>query len=198
MRSSGMPRGVYGKARPGQSPSSSPSKVMSLITLAPTREDLKVWGRHDAGRHATRQRRCFSQGLKMVLSQSLGYAARSSSQRQEGDRRLGTTPRRHPAPDVDRRHPIPMAQGGQCGSLKDIEFRPGGAPLADDGRCEFATNVGPPWQGDVQIVPPRLLTPSCGANSADLGEKRVPRETACNSLSERKISDEGLDTAPPR
>ena len=46
---------------------------------------------------------------KMVLAQGLGYAGRSPSRRQEGDRRLGSTPRRHPAPDVDRRYAIPLA-----------------------------------------------------------------------------------------
>jgi hypothetical protein len=44
-----------------------------------------------------------------------------------------------------------------------------------------------------------LLIPSCGGPGADLGEKREPRETACNSFVGAEISDEGeLDTPPPR
>ena len=43
-----------------------------------------------------------------------------------------------------------------------------------------------------------LLIPSCGSRSADFGEKREPRETASDSLSEQKLSDEGLDAMPPR
>ena len=31
-------------------------------------------------------------------------------------------------------------------------------------------------QDEFQIVPPLLLTPSCGGQRADLGEKREPRE----------------------
>src|SRR3954447_16455681 len=38
-------------------------------------------------------------------------------------------------------------------------------------------NTVPLRQDDVQIVPPLLLTPSCGGHRADLGEKREPRET---------------------
>jgi transposase len=46
---------------------------------------------------------------EMVLAQSLGHAGRAPSRRQESDRRLGTTPHHHPAPDVDRRYAIPLA-----------------------------------------------------------------------------------------
>src|SRR3954471_14497083 len=38
-------------------------------------------------------------------------------------------------------------------------------------------NTVPLRQDEFQIVPPLLLTPSCGGQRADLGEKREPRET---------------------
>jgi len=48
-------------------------------------------------------------------------------------------------------------------------------------------NTGPLRQDEFQIVPPLLLTPSCGGHRADLGEKREPRETVYDSY--RKVNE---------
>src|SRR3954469_22166312 len=47
-------------------------------------------------------------------------------------------------------------------------------------------NTVPLRQDEFQIVPPLLLTPSCGGHRADLGEKREPRETVYGNC--RKVN----------
>jgi transposase len=47
---------------------------------------------------------------------ALTFRATVASRKQKGDRRLGPAPRCHPAPDVDRRYRISLAQGGQYSS----------------------------------------------------------------------------------
>jgi hypothetical protein len=70
------------------------------------------------------------------------------------------------------------------------EFRFGGdAPLV--GRMDEASSQGntvPLRQDEFQIVPPLLLIPSCGGLSADLGEKREPRETVYDNC--RKVNEQ--------
>src|SRR3954454_1555700 len=62
-----------------------------------------------------------------------------------------------------------------------VPLRQKSTPRGDDGRGEFAGNAVPLRQDAFQIVPPLLLTPSCGGPSADLGEKREPRETVSDN-----------------
>src|SRR3954452_24416646 len=49
-------------------------------------------------------------------------------------------------------------------------------------------NTVPLRQDDVQIVPPLLLTPSCGGHRADLGEKRESREMVYDDR--RKVNEQ--------
>jgi hypothetical protein len=134
-------------------------------------------GCHDCGRHSIRQRRCSANVLRKVPAHGLRHAGRSLSRSQERDRRPCPTPRRHSAQHVDRRHRIPLAQGGQCSILKkDVEFLPGGtsAPRGENGRGEPGVNLVPLRQDDTQrLFHLILLNPPCGGHSANLGGKEV-------------------------
>jgi hypothetical protein len=63
-----------------------------------------------------------------------------------------------------------------------IDFERHGDPGSQKGSCCYASHpctLNRPIRAtnSVQIVPPLLLTPSCGGHRADFGEKREPRET---------------------
>jgi hypothetical protein len=67
------------------------------------------------------------------------------------------------------------------------------APRGDDGRGEFAGNLVPLREDDVQrLFRLILLNPSSGGHSADLGEKREPRETACVHCRQNTVMKESL------
>jgi hypothetical protein len=59
-----------------------------------------VWGRHDA--HDALRGRASAPHThpEMVLAQGLGHVRGAPSRRQESDRRSGSAPPYHPAPDV--------------------------------------------------------------------------------------------------
>src|SRR4051812_8656405 len=71
-------------------------------------------------------------------------------------------------------------KSGRAG-LRDRKGKNCHEALCWSGRGEFAGNAVPLRQDAFQIVPPLLLTPSCGGPSADLGEKREPRETVSDN-----------------
>jgi hypothetical protein len=76
---------------------------------------------------------------------------------------------------------------------EDPEFRRGGrAPLA--GTMGEASSQGTRFRfcrTMFRLFRLSLLNPSCGGRSADLGEKREPRETRAAIVRKRRINGEG-------
>ena len=145
---------------------------------------------------------------QVVEPARLGTGRRQAPRHGQGQGCGRPKARRHPAPHVERRHRLPLRQGGRGlrrrTSNDEHPFaRKGEAarPCGDDGRGDLVENPEPlaPTQKVVdRLRRPALLTPSCGASQQPKWareEKRVTRRSEPSQPWEKET--EQLDTNDP-